>query len=110
MSTLPFALLLLTVAIVSKVGGCGLGARFGGITNRESLRVGVCMIARGEVGLIIASLGLTSGVFTTRDPIYAALFLVILLTTVITPLFVRMVFPKHPPIQTLKAHSGEKAS
>jgi Kef-type K+ transport system membrane component KefB len=110
MSTLPFALLLLTVAIVSKVGGCGLGARFGGFTNRESLRVGVCMIARGEVGLIIASLGLTSGVFTTRDPIYAALFLVILLTTVITPLFVRMVFPKHPPIQTLKAHSGEKAS
>lgn len=110
MSALPFALLLLAVAIISKVGGCGLGARFGGFSRRESLRLGVCMIARGEVGLIIASLGLTSGVFTTRDPLYAALFLVILLTTVITPLLVRMVFPKHPPIETHKAHSGERAS
>jgi Kef-type K+ transport system membrane component KefB len=94
LSELPFATLLLAVAILSKIGGCGLGARAAGFTNRESLRVGVCMISRGEVGLIIASLGLSAGVFTADGPLFASLFLVILLTTVVTPILVRMVFPK----------------
>jgi Kef-type K+ transport system membrane component KefB len=92
LSALPLALLLLLAAVVSKVAGCGLGAKLGGFTNRESFRVGVCMISRGEVGLIIASLGLTSGVFTATDPLFASLFLVILLTTVVSPPLVRLVF------------------
>ncbi len=93
LSALPLALLLLAVALVSKVGGCGLGARLGGFSSRESLQLGVCMISRGEVGLIIASLGITAGVFQNDQPLFAALFLVILLTTVVTPLLVRQVFP-----------------
>jgi Kef-type K+ transport system membrane component KefB len=92
LSALPLALLLLLVGLVSKVGGCGLGARLGGFNNRESLQLGVCMISRGEVGLIIATLGLTSGVFEANDPLFASLFLVILLTTVVTPILVRQVF------------------
>ena len=93
LSALPLALLLLAAALVSKVGGCGLGARLGGFSSRESLQLGVCMISRGEVGLIIASLGITAGVFQNDQPLFAALFLVILLTTVVTPLLVRQVFP-----------------
>jgi Kef-type K+ transport system membrane component KefB len=93
LSALPLALLLLAAALVSKVGGCGLGARLGGFSSRESLQLGVCMISRGEVGLIIASLGITAGVFQSDQPLFAALFLVILLTTVVTPLLVRQVFP-----------------
>lgn len=92
LSALPFAGILLLIALVSKVGGCGLGAKLGGFTNQESFRVGVCMISRGEVGLIIASLGLSAGVFTADEPIFASLFLVILLTTLLTPIFVRQVF------------------
>ncbi|MCC6803827.1 MAG: cation:proton antiporter, partial [Anaerolineae bacterium] len=92
LSALPLAGLLLLVGLVSKVGGCGLGARLGGFTNRESLQLGVCMISRGEVGLIIATLGLTSGVFRADQPLFASLFLVILLTTVVTPILVRQVF------------------
>ncbi len=97
LSALPLALLLLLVGLVSKVGGCGLGARLGGFTNRESLQLGVCMISRGEVGLIIATLGLSSGVFHADQPLFASLFLVILLTTVVTPILVRQVFVEAKP-------------
>ncbi|MBI1257540.1 MAG: cation:proton antiporter [Chloroflexi bacterium] len=92
LDALPLAGLLLVVALISKVGGCGLGARLGGFNSRESLQLGVCMISRGEVGLIIASLGLSSGVFDVGHPLFASLFLVILLTTVVTPILVRQVF------------------
>ncbi len=92
LSALPMALLLLGVVLVSKVLGCGLGARLGGFNTRESLRLGVCMIPRGEVGLIVASLGLALGVFRPDQPLFASLFLVILLTTVVTPVLVRWVF------------------
>ncbi len=97
LSALPLALLLLGVAIVSKVGGCGLGARLGGFDGRESLQLGVCMISRGEVGLIIASLGLSVGVFRSTAPLFASLFLVILLTTLVTPILVRQVFAAGKP-------------
>ncbi|MEP7291466.1 MAG: cation:proton antiporter [Chloroflexota bacterium] len=93
LSALPLAILLLIAALISKVAGCGLGARLGGFNPRESLQLGVCMISRGEVGLIIATLGVSAGVFQTDQPLFAALFLVILLTTVVTPLLVRQVFP-----------------
>ncbi len=92
LAALPFAALVLVLAVVSKVVGCGAGARFGGFNNQEALRLGVCMISRGEVGLIIASLGVTSGVLLPQEPVFATLFLVILLTTVLTPPLVRRVF------------------
>jgi Kef-type K+ transport system membrane component KefB len=98
LSALPFAGLLMAVALVSKIAGCGLGAKWGSFTNTESFRLGICMISRGEVGLIIASLGLSAGVFRADEPLFAALFLVILLTTVVTPILVRLVFPKDHPV------------
>ncbi len=89
---LPFMLVLLLMAVVSKVLGAGIGARMGGFDLRESLRVGVCMVSRGEVGLIIISIGLTSGLLDGDSELYASLFMVILLTTVLTPPLVRWVF------------------
>lgn len=91
-NALLFAGLLLVVAVISKIVGCGLGALLGGFNRQEALRVGVCMISRGEVGLIIATLGLTSGILNPSEALYPSLFLVILLTTVLTPPFVRLVF------------------
>lgn len=93
-AAIPITLALLTVAIVSKMVGVGIGAKMGGFSNQESFRLGVCMISRGEVGLIIASLGISVGVFQSGDALFAALFMVILLTTLVTPIFVRLVFPK----------------
>jgi Kef-type K+ transport system membrane component KefB len=92
LETLPFALLLLLIAVLSKVIGCWFGARLGGFNNLEAARVGICMISRGEVGLIIASIGISSGVFSIDDPLFASLFLVILMTTILTPPFVRFAF------------------
>ncbi len=104
LSALPLALLLLVVAVGSKIGGCGLGGRLGGFDNRDSLRLGVCMISRGEVGLIIASLGIGVGVFRADDPLFASLFLVILVSTLITPPLVRAIFKGE---QTHEAHRAD---
>ncbi|MBN1563259.1 MAG: cation:proton antiporter, partial [Anaerolineae bacterium] len=87
---IPFALLLIVVAAISKVVGSGVGARLGGFTNGESFRLGICMISRGEVGLIIATLGLANGLLDSE--LFEPLFLVILVTTVMTPPLVRWVF------------------
>ena len=92
LDALPFMLILLLMAVVSKVAGAGFGARMGGFNLRESLRVGVCMVSRGEVGLIIISIGLSSGILDGGSELYASLFMVILLTTVLTPPMVRWVF------------------
>ncbi|MBL8163738.1 MAG: cation:proton antiporter [Anaerolineae bacterium] len=93
---LPLAAALLLAALASKVIGCGLGAYWGGFNRQESLRLGICMISRGEVGLIIASLGLANGILEADGGLFAAVFLVILLTTVITPPLVRRAFLNHP--------------
>ena len=92
LDALPFMLILLLMAVLSKVVGAGFGARMGGFNLRESLRVGVCMVSRGEVGLIIISIGLSSGILDGGSELYASLFMVILLTTVLTPPMVRWVF------------------
>lgn len=92
LTALPLMGIILLVAVASKIIGCGLGARLSGFSGLESLRLGVCMISRGEVGLIIASLGLTSGVVQPGDPLFASLFMVIVLSTVLTPPLVRRVF------------------
>ncbi|GAB4409079.1 MAG: cation:proton antiporter [Anaerolineae bacterium] len=92
---LPMTALLLATAMLSKVIGSGAGARLGGFNWGESFRLGVCMISRGEVGLIIASLGLAEGLLT--DELFEAAFVIILLTTVLTPPLVRWVFHGRTP-------------
>jgi Kef-type K+ transport system membrane component KefB len=86
-----FVVVIVLVAIATKIIGCGLGARLSGFSGRDALRVGVGMISRGEVGLIIAQVGLQSGVIAR--PAYAAMVVMVLATTVITPLLLRAVFP-----------------
>lgn len=87
---LLLALTLVIVAVVSKVLGGGSGARLGGFTNRESLRVGVGMISRGEVGLIVATVGVNAGLIKTE--LFSIVTLIVLLTTLITPPLLRQVF------------------
>lgn len=102
LNALPLAIVLLVVAVVSKLLGCGYGAQWGGFSRQESIQLGVCMISRGEVGLIIAALGLSSGILSLAEPLFACLFLVILLTTVVTPPLVRRVLqPIGPAAQVV---------
>ena len=81
---------LTVVAVVSKVLGCGGGARLGRMGWRQSLRVGCGMVSRGEVGLIIATVGLESGLVT--GDLFAVFVVVALITTVVTPLLLKLTF------------------
>jgi Kef-type K+ transport system membrane component KefB len=88
--SLMFLAVLLLVAVISKVIGSGLGARLGGFSGRRALRVGVGMVSRGEVGLIVASVGVSQGFV---DPaLFSIVVVLVLLTTILTPVMLRQVF------------------
>jgi Kef-type K+ transport system membrane component KefB len=89
---LVFAGVIIVVAILGKVIGCGLGARLGGFNSNQALRVGVGMISRGEVGLIVAAIELSQGLIT--QSVYSAMVVMVLATTLVTPILLRGVFPK----------------
>jgi Kef-type K+ transport system membrane component KefB len=89
---LPFALLIVVVAVLSKVLGCGIGAWLGGFSNSEALRLGVGMTSRGEVGLIVASVGLNAGLI--GEKVFASMVLMILATTLLTPVMLRALYPE----------------
>lgn len=87
---LLFAGALLAVAIISKVVGCGVGARLMSFSKDESLRIGVGMISRGEVALIVADKGAAVGLIKEAD--FAPIIIVVLITTLITPILLKLVY------------------
>jgi Kef-type K+ transport system membrane component KefB len=80
------------LAIVSKLIGCGAGAWSLGF--REAVRVGVGMVPRGEVGLIVAGVGLS--LHTISDAIYAVVLTMSMVTTLVAPPVLRMMLPRLP--------------
>jgi Kef-type K+ transport system membrane component KefB len=96
-----FFIVLLAIAILGKILGCGLGAYANGFSRRDSLTVGVGMIPRGEVGLITASLGWAAGL-VTRD-VYVQVVALVLLTTLITPALLRFTFSKTASVEPSSA-------
>lgn len=89
-----FSVVLLIIAILTKVIGCGLGAKIFKFTNHEALAVGVGMISRGEVALIVAQKGAASGLIDTN--LFPAIVLVVVVTTLITPILLKLVMNKEP--------------
>ena len=90
---IPIQLGILTIiAIVGKVLGAGWGAKLGGLSNRESLQLGVGMISRGEVGLIAAAIGVAGGYLEQSS--FSAIVGVIILTTILTPILLTSLFKK----------------
>ena len=94
--SIGFTIALLIVAIVTKAIGCGLFSRLFGFTTSESIRVGVGMISRGEVGLIVAGYGLANGLI--GQPVFSASVIMVLGTTMVTPPLLRVAFPGRFPI------------
>jgi Kef-type K+ transport system membrane component KefB len=88
---LPFALAIIGVAIISKIIGCGAGAWIGGFSFGEALRLGVGMVSRGEVGLIVASVTMSAGL--VKPVMFATAVLMVLVTTLVTPLLLRVLYP-----------------
>ena len=71
------------VAVASKVIGCGLPSMFTGFNFTGALRIGVGMVPRGEVALIIAGIGLSSGIL--EQSAFGVSILMTMITTVLAP-------------------------
>ncbi|EOU1744348.1 cation:proton antiporter [Clostridium perfringens] len=85
-----FAILLLLVAILSKVFGCALGAKLCRYSNREAIQIGTGMISRGEVALIVANKGIAMGLMLPE--FLAPVVIVVVVTTIVTPILLKVVF------------------
>ncbi len=90
MSIILFSLLLLVGAILSKIVGCGLGAKLCKFSNIDSIRIGAGMVSRGEVALIVASKGAAAGLM--KDEYFAPVVIVVVVTTIITPILLKLVY------------------
>jgi len=97
-------LLLSLVAVLGKVLGAGAGARIGNFSWRESLQLGIGMVSRGEVGLIVAAIGLSTGHLT--ESLFSAVVGMVLITTLITPPMLRAAFRKSSAEKPELAASG----
>lgn len=87
-----FTVLLLLVAVITKVIGCGLGAKICSYTNKESMQIGVGMVSRGEVALIVASKGMSVGLM--NEMFFGPVVIMVVVTTIITPILLKFVFSK----------------
>ncbi len=85
-----FSVLLLLVSIITKIIGCGLGAKLCRFTGKESLQVGVGMVCRGEVALIVANRGLELGVLSAA--MMAPVIITVVGGTILTPVMLKLVF------------------
>ena len=83
---------LIVVAIITKIIGCGLGAKLCGYNNMESIQIGSGMITRGEVTLIIASKGLALGLMSSY--FLTPVILMVVFTSIFTPILLKIVFSK----------------
>lgn len=83
---------LIVVAILTKIIGCGLGAKLCGYNNMESIQIGSGMITRGEVTLIIASKGLALGLMSSY--FLTPVILMVVFTSIFTPILLKIVFSK----------------
>ena len=92
LEVLLIAGILVFIAIVTKLLGCGLPSLIFLKDKSKSMKVGIGMISRGEVGLIVAGIGATSGVLS-RD-VYTAIIVMVAVTTIITPIWLKKAYSK----------------
>ena len=75
------ALFITAIAMAGKIGGCGIAALITGSSRKNALRIGIGMSPRGEMGLIIAGIGLASG--TIGGDIFTISIIAVVFTTLI---------------------------
>lgn len=89
---LGFILIFSMIAISSKLIGSGIGAKLAGFHTKSSIGVGAGMVSRGEVALILAAMGLESGLLPANY--YTSMIIVVIITTIVTPPLLKLVFGK----------------
>jgi Kef-type K+ transport system membrane component KefB len=91
-----FAIALTLVAVLTKVLGSGGGALAAGFSRLDSLRLGIGMISRGEVGLIVASVALSQAVISPES--FSVIVFMVILATLVTPLLLRWAYRERKPV------------
>lgn len=84
--------IIIVIAVLTKYLGCGLPAWFFLKDKTKGMRVGIGMISRGEVGLIVAGVGLSAGVLSSS--VYSTIVIMVAATTIITPIWLKMDYRK----------------
>jgi len=96
LEVLVLSAIVIAVAIFSKLVGCGLPAMIFLRDKSRAMKVGIGMISRGEVGLIVAGIGVSSGVLSSN--VYTTVIIMVAVTTLITPVWLKKAYSKEPGI------------
>ena len=96
---------VIAIAISTKLFGCGLPAILFLKDKAAGMRVGIGMISRGEVGLIVAGVGLSSGVLT--GDVYTTIVIMVAVTTIITPIWLKMDYRREVTAKPNKSENKE---
>jgi Kef-type K+ transport system membrane component KefB len=84
--------IIIAIAIITKLAGCGLPALIFLKDKGRAMKVGIGMVSRGEVGLIIAGVGVSTGALSAD--IYTTVIIMVALTTIITPIWLKVAYRK----------------
>jgi len=98
---LAITLIMFIVAVLGKVIGCGITARFFKMSRSESIQIGVGMISRGEVAIITANIGLQNQIISQE--VFVPTIIVVILTTIVTPVLLKLAF-SHKNEMRMDAH------
>lgn len=90
--------IIVTIAVFSKLAGCGLPSLLFLKDRKKSMTVGIGMISRGEVGLIVAGIGITSGALSSD--IYTSIIIMVALTTIITLIWLKKIYAQRKDLDT----------
>jgi Kef-type K+ transport system membrane component KefB len=91
-NVLYIAGLIVAIAIVTKLAGCGIPSLIFLKDRSKAMKVGIGMISRGEVGLIIAGVGVSAGALTNDT--YTSIIIMVAATTIITPIWLKRIYKK----------------
>lgn len=89
-----FSILFVIVSLITKVIGCGFTAKLAKNSWKDSLKVGVGMMTRGEVALIVASKGLNVGLMDQKY--FVAVILLIICSSIVTPIILKLLYKGEP--------------
>lgn len=95
MEVLILSGVIIAIAVVTKLVGCGLPAMLFLKDRNKSMKVGIGMISRGEVGLIVAAAGASAGVLS--GALYTTVVIMVAVSTIITPVWLKIAYRKDPP-------------
>lgn len=85
-----FSICFVLISLLSKIIGCGGCAKVMGFNGRDSMKIGIGMMTRGEVSLISAQMGLSAGLLTSD--FFISVILLILVSSIVSPVLLKQVY------------------